>query len=79
MNISINEQKFMTKFTRDTMITGLSSLFLSVKNLITLPFITKFLGAEIYGVWAQLLVTLGFLVPVACIGLPFALVRFLAA
>jgi len=67
------------KFTKDVGIIGLTELVIALKGLIVLPIITKLLGAENYGIWAQLIVTLSLIVPIATLGLPYTLVRFLAA
>lgn len=67
------------KFTKDIGIIGLTELVIALKGLIILPIITKLLGAENYGIWAQLIITLGLLTPIATLCLPYTLVRFLAA
>ena len=67
------------KFTKDVGIVGLTNLVIALKGLIILPIITKLLGAENYGVWAQIIVTISLVVPIATLGLPYTLVRFLAA
>ena len=67
------------KFTKDIGIIGLTELIIALKGLIILPVITKLLGAENYGTWAQIIVTLGLITPFATLGLPYTLVRFLAA
>jgi len=67
------------KFTKDVGLLGLTQLINVVSGLITLPIITKFLGAENYGIWVQLMVTMGLVFTFATIQLPQALVRFLPA
>jgi len=47
-------------------------------NLIVLPFMAIFLGAEGYGVNSQILAINGFLIPIALMGLGFAVVRVIA-
>lgn len=47
-------------------------------NLITLPFMALYLGAEGYGINAQILAINGFLAPIAILGLGFAVVRVIA-
>jgi O-antigen/teichoic acid export membrane protein len=47
-------------------------------NLIVLPFMAIYLGAEGYGVNAQILAINGFLAPIAMLGLGFAVVRVIA-
>lgn len=70
---------FYKKFTKDTGLIGLVNIATALKRLILLPVITKCLGAESYGIWVQLIVTLSLVAPIATLGLPFTLVRFLAA
>lgn len=67
------------KFVKNIGSIGLTNLLLVLKGLIVLPIITKLLGAESYGIWSQIGVTVSFLVPLALLGLPGALIRFLAA
>ena len=67
------------KFTKDIGIVGLTNLAVVLKGLIILSIITKLLGTENYGIWAQLMVTVSLIVPIATLGLPYTLVRFLAA
>jgi O-antigen/teichoic acid export membrane protein len=66
------------KFTKDIGMVGLTQLITALSGIIVLPVITKLLGAENYGVWTQLMVTLGLISPIAILGLPYTLVRFLA-
>jgi len=66
------------KFTKDIGIIGLTNLAGILRGLIILPIITKLLGAENYGIWTQLIVTLSLITPIATLGLPYTLVRFLA-
>jgi len=66
------------KFTENIGILGLNQLVIAVSGIIELSAITKLLGAESYGVWTQLIVTIGIIVPIAVLGLPYALVRFIA-
>ena len=47
--------------------------------LITIPIITKNLGANAYGVYVLIIVTAGLIPLVTTLGLPFTMVRFLAA
>lgn len=53
-------------------------LFYALEGIIILPIITKLMGAENYGVWIQLQVTITLAVSLLTLGLPYTLVRFLA-
>ena len=65
------------KFTKDLGVLAFSQIVAAISGIITLPVITKLLGAENYGVWTQLMVTVGLLAPLILMGLPYGLVRFL--
>ncbi|MCX6723783.1 MAG: flippase [Candidatus Staskawiczbacteria bacterium] len=65
------------KFTKDVGILSLTQVIAALSGIITLPIITKLLGVENYGIWIQLLVTLGLVSSIAIINLPYTLVRFL--
>ncbi|MCX6720724.1 MAG: polysaccharide biosynthesis C-terminal domain-containing protein [Candidatus Staskawiczbacteria bacterium] len=65
------------KFTKDIGLMGLTQVITVLSGIVTLPIITKLLGAGNYGIWVQLLVTLGLISSIAVINLPNAIVRFL--
>ena len=67
------------KFTKEVVVLGIMTALVSIGDVILLPLLTKTLGAQEYGIWSQVQATLGFIVPLAGLGLPFAMVRFLAA
>ena len=67
------------KFVQDIGILGVSNFIVSLRGLILLPILTKFLGPEKYGIWIQLSITLTLLTPFIVLGLPDAIVRFLAS
>lgn len=58
---------------------GIANLLMSLSGLILLPILTKTLPIEEYGIWVQISVTILLLRPLATLGLPYTLVRFLAA
>ena len=65
------------KFTKDVGLAGVAQLVTSIKGLILLPILTKTLGAEMYGIWAQILVTVSLLMPLTLLQLEYAMTRFL--
>jgi O-antigen/teichoic acid export membrane protein len=67
------------RFTKNIGIVALTELAIALKGLIILPIITKLLGAENYGIWAQIIATISLITPLTTLGLPYTLVRFLAA
>lgn len=50
----------------------------SLRGIILLPFVTKILGTTSYGIWVQVGVLIGLMMPVATLALHGALLRFLA-
>ncbi len=56
-----------------------ANVFASVLGLVSLPILTKSLGASLYGIWSLLAVTVSLVSPFALLGLGMGLVRFLAA
>lgn len=67
------------KFTKNVGLISIVNFLVVVKGIIFLPLITKMLGAFNYGIWAQLLVTVGLLAPVIRLGLTNSIIRFVAA
>ncbi len=67
------------RFTKDVGLVGLTSIALALRGLVILPIISKLLGASGYGLWAQVVVTLGIAELLYHLGLTNALTRFLAA
>ncbi|MFA7714941.1 MAG: oligosaccharide flippase family protein, partial [Candidatus Paceibacterota bacterium] len=67
------------KFTKDIGIVSLANLAIALKTLIFLPIITKVLGAGNYGIWIQIIAAISLATPLVTMGLPYTLVRFLAA
>lgn len=57
---------------------GVVNIVSSLRGLILLPILTKTLGTELYGVWAQILVTVSLLTPFAVLQLDTVIIRFLA-
>lgn len=67
------------KFTSDIVWIALSQVLIGLTGLVTLPALTKCYSADIYGVWVQMLVTVGLLAPILTLQFATAIVRFLAA
>lgn len=67
------------KFTKDVGLAGIAQIANALKGIILLPILTKTLGAELYGIWAQILVTISLLMPLALLQLEYAMTRFLTA
>jgi O-antigen/teichoic acid export membrane protein len=58
---------------------GITNLIFSLRGLILIPILTKTFGADAYGIWSVIMVTISLLSPLALLGLTSAMVRFLAA
>jgi O-antigen/teichoic acid export membrane protein len=72
----MNEHKL---FTQRIGLIGITNLLVGLSGIILLPILTKTLPIEEYGVWVQIVVTIGLIPAVATLGLPYTMVRFLAA
>lgn len=57
---------------------GVTNLLVSLNGVILLPILTKNLPVEEYGVYAQIIVTIGLIPSIVLLGLPYTMVRFLA-
>lgn len=57
---------------------GITNTIITLRGLILIPILTKTLGAEGYGIWSQILVTISLLAPPCTLGLGYAIIRFLA-
>ena len=72
----------MGKYTLTVRRLGLTAVIqplTALSNLILLPILTKNLPIADYGAWALIMATIGLLPVLACLGLPYAMTRFLAA
>lgn len=58
---------------------GILNILVSLSGIILLPILTKNLPIEEYGIWVQILVTVGLIPSLATLGLTGGIVRFLAA
>ncbi len=77
MNIlSVSEYQL---FARQIGLIAITNLISGLSAFILLPVLTKTLPIEEYGVWVQITVTLVLVPIVVMLGLPFTMVRFLAA
>ena len=67
------------KFTKDVLFVGAATVLAALTGLILMPLFTKYMGARDYGIWAQVMATIGLVVPIIGLGLPAAMNRFLPA
>ena len=59
-------------------LTGLTNLLITLSGILLIPILTKTLSIEEYGIWAQIMVTIGLVPSIVMLGLPYTMVRFLA-
>lgn len=71
------KEKPYRKFSKEVLFVGLAQLLPRLTGFVTFPLITKTLGAENYGIYSQILITIGLISPVALLGLSTALRTFL--
>ena len=67
------------QFSRRIGLIGITNLLISLSGLILLPILTKTLPIEDYGTYVQITVTIGLVPGIVMLGLPYTMVRFLAA
>ena len=67
----------MPSFWKNVGVLTIAEIFLKIKALIMMPFITKYLGAINYGIWAQVMVIVSLVSPLVFCGMDNSLVRFL--
>lgn len=67
------------QFARRIGLIGITNLLIGLSGLILLPILTKTLPIEEYGTYVQITVTIGLIPGVVMLGLPYTMVRFLAA
>lgn len=58
---------------------GISSLLASISPLFLLPFLTKNLSIENYGIFVQFTVTMAVLPAITILGLPYTFVRYISS
>ncbi len=72
-----SENKKELKFTSDVLWVGLSQIVILLFAFLALPALSKNFGTAIYGLWAQVFVTVGLLVPILNFQLLSATVRYI--
>lgn len=66
-------------FIKRVALVGVVKFITGLRGLILLPILAKTIGTAGYGIWTQILITVGFLVPFATLNLSSSMVRFLSA
>lgn len=66
------------KFTDAVLWVGLSQIVIYIISFFTFPVIAKTFGPAFYGLWAQIIVTVGLLTPILTLHLGTAMVRYLS-
>ncbi|GAI52294.1 unnamed protein product, partial [marine sediment metagenome] len=65
------------RYARNVGLAGGTNVIVTLKGFILIPILTKTLGAEFYGIYALIVVTISLLAPLCTLGLGYAIVRFL--
>jgi len=65
------------KYAKNVGLVTIANVISTLKGFILLPILTKALGAELYGTWALILVTISLLAPLCTLELGYAIIRFL--
>ena len=63
--MSMTEYKL---FAQRVGLVGITNLIVNLRGLILIPILTKTLGADAYGVWSVIMVTISLLSPLALLG-----------
>lgn len=61
---------------KDTIFYGISIMIERMISFFMLPILTKKMSMELYGVWSQITVSMGFLVPIVLLGFQTAIVNY---
>ena len=67
------------QFAQRVGLVGITTLIVNLRGLILIPILTKTVGADAYGVWSKIMVTISLLSPLALLGLTTTMIRSLAA
>lgn len=67
------------KYASNIGLSGIASAARALQNIVLLIVISKLIGSEGYGIWAQIMSTIALLMPIAILQLGVAMTRFLAA
>lgn len=73
------DMKQYTQFAQNIGLLGITNLFVGLQSLVLLPILTKNLPIDEYGIWVQITVTVGLIPSLVMLGLPYSMVRYLAA
>lgn len=65
------------KYAKNVGLVSIANVISTLKGFILLPILTKALGAELYGTWTLILVTIFLLAPLCTLELGYAIIRFL--
>jgi O-antigen/teichoic acid export membrane protein len=66
-------------FARQIGVVGATNILLALQSLILIPILTKNLPIAEYGIWVLITATIALIPPLIMLGLPYTMVRFLAA
>jgi len=65
------------KYAKNVGLVTITNIISTLKGFILLPILTKALGTGLYGIWAQISVTISLIAPLCTLELGYAIIRFL--
>jgi len=65
----------LKKVVGDMGVIGISNIIISTKGILLIPILTRYLGAEGYGLWVQAMATFSVVIPLMVLGLPYSMLR----
>jgi len=65
----------LKKVVGDMGVIGIAQIIISARGVILLPVLTRYLGAEGYGLWVQAMATISIFLPLMVLGLPYSMMR----
>lgn len=77
MKCKVKQNQKSFKFTKDVFWVGISQIIGYIISFFTFPVIAKTFGPASYGIWSQIIVTVGLLTPILTLHLGTAMVRYL--
>lgn len=75
--VAIETPSVHQRFAKDVIIVGMATGLVALSGILTMPLLTRTLGATNYGIWAQSLATVSIMLLVVGLGLPYPMTRFL--
>lgn len=65
----------LKKVVEDMGIIGISQIIISARGILLIPILTRYLGADGYGLWVMAMATVSVVLPMMVLGLPYSMTR----